>query len=138
MVCIYCGNKTGVSNSRISKKTHSIWRRRECQHCKSIFTTRENVDYASALRVKSASGHLEPFLRDKLLISLYHSLSHRKTAIRDAESLCTTIIAVLLDQSQKGLLNTIQIIKITHLTLHRFDPAAATHYEAHHGLENRG
>jgi transcriptional regulator NrdR family protein len=132
MLCIYCASTTHIINSRPSRKTLSVWRRRKCKGCRSIFTTRENIDYAGALRIKTAYEPLQPFLRDKLLISVYRSLSHRKTALLDADSLCATIIASLVSQQQKGLLNTEHIIKTTHQILLKFDRAAATHYQAHH------
>lgn len=82
-------------------------------------------------------GTLEPFARDKLLISIYRSLSHKKTAQTDAESLTATLVDSLLSKQQKGLLTSEQIIKTIYDTLVRFDKAAATHYQAHHSTDNR-
>jgi transcriptional regulator NrdR family protein len=132
MVCIYCGSKTKVGNSRSSVKTHSTWRRRECLGCHSVFTTRETVDYSGALRVRDQNGRLEPFQREKLVISLHNSLSHRKTAISDATALTDTIITRLVSLQQKGIIQIEQIKSSTLSTLKQFDQPAASHYKAHH------
>ena len=132
MVCIYCGNKTRVSNSRGSKKAHSTWRRRECLGCGSIFTTREQVDFGGAIRVRKASGRLEPFQRDKLLISLNDSLSHRKTALRDATALTDTIMHGLAKLHTNGILEVSVLLDSAYRALNRFDKAAGVYYRAHH------
>lgn len=132
MVCIYCKQKTAVTNSRSSAKRHSTWRRRECLNCHSIFTTRENVDYGGAIRVRSVSSTLQPFQRDKLLISIYSSLSHRKTSIEDAGALAESITQHLIAKASRGLIEATEIKVFTLVTLRRFDKAAATHYFAHH------
>lgn len=131
MVCIYCGSKTKVTNSRSSVAKASTWRRRECLQCLSIVTTRETADYAEALRVKTKNG-LEPFLRDKLLLSIHFSVSHRKTALTDATQLTDTIINSLLKLANNGLLETSNIRANVLKTLQRFDAVAGAHYEAHH------
>ncbi len=133
MVCIYCDSKikTSVVNSRSGNKGRLTWRRRQCKHCTSIMTTREQVDLEIALRVSGSNG-LKPFLRDQLFIDVYNSVSHRKTALADAGKLTDTIITRLLDIQAAGILNRQQIIKTTGATLQRFDPAAGVHYQARH------
>lgn len=132
MVCIYCGNKTKVSNSRSASKGLSTWRRRECLHCQSVITTREQIDLYSALRVRDTAGRLRPFLRDKLLLSLHRSLSHRKTATSDATELTDTILNKLMTKQSAGSLEVDVIIDTADQILKRFDRAAAVHYLAHH------
>ena len=132
MVCIYCEGNTKVTNSRTSVKGASTWRRRECLRCGSIVTTRENVDYEGAVRVRKKTARLEPFKRDKLLISLHNSLSHRKTALTDATQLTDTVIQKLAHLHTNGVLDTAVIIESAHAILSRFDPAAGVHYQAHH------
>lgn len=131
MVCVYCNHSTSVTNSRPSVKTNTTWRRRKCSHCGSIFTTRENIDYESILRVQK-TGRLEPFYRDKLLLSVHRSLSHRKKAYTDAGSLTDTITVSLLSQSTRGLLSLEEVTDATLSVLKRFDKAAAVHYRANH------
>ncbi len=96
MVCIYCSEKTQVTNSRASPKTRRTWRRRECTSCKSVVTTYEQIDYASALRVINKQTDLQPFSRDKLFMSLNRSLQHRETALTDASDLADTVTHRLL------------------------------------------
>lgn len=109
-----------------------VWRRRVCATCEAIFTTRETPDLLLALRVKNDNGTLEPFQRDKLLVSLYSSLDHRKTALRDASGLIETVVAKLLSQAGHGIITTEIIRKKADHVLTSFDSAAATHYRAHH------
>lgn len=132
MVCIYCSGKTGVNNSRSSTKTLSTWRRRECRSCHAIFTTREEPELESVIRVKNTSGALAPFMRDKLFISLLSSVSHRKTALADAQSLTSTVINQLIDVAKHGVIEVHAITETSLLVIKRFDPAAATYYRAHH------
>lgn len=133
MVCIYCGHETQVINSRPQKRTNQIWRRRKCQRCAAVFTTNERVDTESSLRVQN-HGVLEPFSRDKLLIDIYDSLRHRKTALRDASALTQTVWSQLQGPIDEGLLDREEIIKTTSAVLRRFDKAAASHYLAFHPL----
>lgn len=132
MVCIYCSGKTKVSNSRSSARELSTWRRRRCLECGATVTSREHLDYSSAMSVKTKNGRLSPFLRDKLFLSLSNSLSHRKTAVTDASVLTDTVIHRLLMVQQRGLLTRDHIIYESGEVLQRFDKAAATHYVAHH------
>lgn len=132
MVCIYCFGETKVNNSRPQKRGNQVWRRRQCLDCKAIFTSVETADLSSALAVKKQHKHLEPFSRDKLLISLYGSLKHRKSAIKDARGLTDTIISQLLASAQAGSLNSKDIQEVVHRTLKRFDGPAAVHYQAFH------
>jgi transcriptional regulator NrdR family protein len=132
MVCIYCGEKTAVSNSRSSIKYIQTWRRRRCTVCKAVVTSVETYDLAATIRVKNSVGSLEPFLRDKLLISLYRSLSHRKTALQDSSALTQTTITKLIVPEHRGILSNTLVRDTSLEVLDRFDKAAATHYKAHH------
>lgn len=131
MVCVYCKQKTYVVNSRHFKKINITWRRRTCKNCQAIFSTKEWVDLGSSLRVSSSSGELTEFLRDKLFISVYLSLLHRKTALTDAMGLADTIIGKILTNTNKGLVNTTEIRQITSEVLGRFDKVSSTYYLAH-------
>lgn len=135
MVCIYCGHETRVTNSRERARNPSTWRRRACEACVAQFTTIELPDYATALVVE---GHdktkLEPFDRDRLFLSLYKSLGHRKDALYGATALTETVIGRLLHkkQAEDGVLRVQNIAKTTYEVLKRFDPLAATTYKAYH------
>lgn len=131
MVCVYCKNQTQVINSRLQKRANQVWRRRKCTECASIFTTIEAVDVAQALSVHR-DGRYEAFSRDILLLSIYDSLKHRKTAPTDATALVLTIIGQLYHLVENGLLERDQIVAISTETLERFDNVAATYYKAFH------
>jgi transcriptional repressor NrdR len=132
MVCIYCGGKTQVVNSRGAAKKPSVWRRRQCLQCQAIVTTREQIDLSEALRVRNHSDRLEPFQRDKLFMSVYNSLSHRKTALEDATQLTDTIIEQLLRVQANGVLTIVDLTSETLPVIKRFDKAAAVYYQAHY------
>ncbi len=85
-----------------------------------------------AVRVKMSENTLELFSRDKLFISLYESLSHRKTALKDAGELSGTITTRLIPLIEAGILSTAVIFGCTQEVLERFDSAAAVYYRAHH------
>lgn len=132
MKCVYCGTKTSVTNSRSSLKTRSTWRRRTCTQCRAIFTTTEFADLAKSVRVKYPNNTLKPFLRDKLFISIFRSLSHRKTPLEDATALTDTILSRILAQNTTGLITNVEITEITVEVLSKFDNLSAAHYRAHH------
>src|SRR5690554_5213061 len=106
MVCIYCGNKTEVYNTRERKRSPSVWRRRRCVSCVAQFSTSEIPDYESNLVVEGLRGKLYPFSRDKLFLSLYKALGHRRDALHSATELTETTINILLKNppSPNGLL----------------------------------
>lgn len=133
MVCIYCCSETQVVNSRHQKRVNQTWRRRRCERCKAIFTTLEQADLASALRVKSAKGY-KPFSRDELFITIYDSLKHRKTALNDARGLTDTIVAKLYTHIELAMIDKQQITDMTIDVLKRFDKVAAIHYQAFHQI----
>ena len=135
MVCIYCGSTTQVKNSRTSAKYNTVWRRRACLACSSIFTTLEETDLGGSFVVKNSGGKLHPFNRDKLFIDIYESCRHRPTATEDASSLIKIITSLLLKDTQDGVISSSDIVKAASLTLKRFDSAAAVIYEAYHSKE---
>lgn len=134
MVCIHCGAETKVINSRLQKRANHVWRRRKCDTCSAVFTSQEKADYSASVAVRDAQGALQPFLRDKLLLSLHASLQHRPEAVKDASALVETVIARLLVQAQHSIINDYNIATTAYLVLARFDKAAATHYQAFHRL----
>ena len=97
-----------------------------------MFTTEESINYSGSWRVKYPNGSLQPFVRDKLLLSLHRSCQHRKTALADAQGLTDTVIKKILTQTEDGIVNSQLIIQITQVALNRFDKAASVHYAAFH------
>lgn len=82
--------------------------------------------------MRKPQASVEPFSRDKLLLSVYDSLRHRKTALEDAVGLYRTIVSKLLPQIEKAAVESTVIQEVTFSVLKRFDKAAATHYRAYH------
>ncbi len=132
MVCIYCSRKTKVVNSRSRKKSNTTWRRRECSGCRAIFTSIELFDLETSVSIKDNDDNLVPFLRDKLLFSLYDSLKHRKSAENDATHLTQTIISSIITKSQSASIEKETLLETAYSTLNRFDKAAAVHYKAYY------
>jgi transcriptional repressor NrdR len=132
MLCIYCGTDTKVTNSRAQKRLNQIWRRRNCLNCAAAITTIESVDLSKSIALEHTKGHIEPFLRDILHLSIYDSLKHRKMAAAEAGDLTATIIAELIPRAQAGLLTRAQLIQTAAAVLRRFDTVAAVHYTAYH------
>ncbi|MDB5186462.1 MAG: nrdR [Candidatus Saccharibacteria bacterium] len=131
MVCIYCGNETKVVNSRHQKRINQVWRRRKCLACQAVFTTLEAVNTEQALQVRHGKS-LQAFSRDTLLLSVYDSLRHRKTAVSDATALTETVLSALYPHIQDASIEKVVIAEITAAILERFDKIAATHYRAFH------
>ncbi len=138
MVCIYCGQSTQVSNSRHQKRVNNVWRRRLCLTCSAVFTTIEQAELATSLSVRLNNRQLEPFQRDKLLVCIYDSCKHRRTAYQDATELTKTCLSDIMQSSINGVIERNAIVTITGSVLDRFDSAAATMYHAYHPLRAIG
>jgi transcriptional repressor NrdR len=132
MVCVYCGGNTRVTNSRHQKKNNQVWRRRRCERCGALFSTQETAVYGQSWRVRRQDGRLEAFSELKLLLSLYKSCEHRKTALSDAEGLTETILSKLPALMRHGVVGSQDIAQTALIALNRFDKAASTHYQAFH------
>ena len=132
MKCIYCGGDTKVNNSRLKKRSNTIWRRRKCLQCGNVISTIESINYESTLRVKLTDGKLVVFDPDILMISVYESVKHRSNPIKDASELTRTITNKILDKSQP-VIEIEDISETTIATLKNFDTVASVHYSAFHG-----
>jgi transcriptional regulator NrdR family protein len=121
-------------NSRSQKRTNGVWRRRTCLSCGTTFTSVEAPDLAGSVTVKSYE-QLQAFQRDKLFLSVYDSLKHRKTALRDATELTDTVLHKLHPHMKDAVVFKDVITETVHVTLAHFDKAAATHYAAFHPVK---
>jgi transcriptional repressor NrdR len=131
MVCIYCGHETSVTNSRLQKRNNQVWRRRQCEACKAIFTTHEAIDLTSALLVDSR-GSAQPFLPDLLFTDVLLALKDRKDTYLAAREVTSTIIQKLLKNPQKPLFLPRTISKTTAEVLKKFDKRAHLRYVSEH------
>lgn len=131
MVCIYCGAKTSVTNSRLQRRNNQVWRRRQCPDCHAVFTTHEAIDLSQTLRVEK-EGVLEPFQPDLLFSELLHALSHRKDPYTASREVTATIISRLLSAASKPTYSSRQISWETAGVLKRFDRRAYLRFLAEH------
>jgi transcriptional regulator NrdR family protein len=134
MVCIQCGNKTSVINSRLQHRNNNVWRRRKCLSCNLIFTTLERANLESSWIVMNKSGGHAPFLEDKLLISIYLSCLHRETALTDARQLTDTVIKKLKTKTLNSRLDSKTIAQTAIVALNRFDSVSSSYYAARHSI----
>jgi transcriptional repressor NrdR len=132
MDCYICGYDTKVVNSRHQTRLNQVWRRRLCDNCKNIFTTVEKIDLERSMSVKSNTGSINPFLREKLLISINSSLGHRKNHVNEAVAITDTIINKLQNKYKDSLLDLDKIISTTKEVLKNFDTTAEVYYSAYH------
>ena len=132
MNCIYCNKNTKVINSRHQKRPNNVWRRRHCKNCKSTFTSVESPKLDTSLLFIKKNEAPEPFLRDKLLVSIYKCLLHRKTAQTDATALTDTVISKVHSNSNKVAINRDLVVNIVIDTLSKFDKPSAVQYTAYH------
>jgi len=131
VVCVYCGGKTKVTNSRLQKRSNSVWRRRQCKACKSVFTSIEALDLSSTLVVDSG-GSMRPFIADMLFTEVLLALQDRKNFYSDAREITSTVIAKLLKLPEKPVYKAETISKITADILKRFDRRAWLRYVSEH------
>jgi len=132
MVCIYCGGKTNVVNSRQSKSSFGVWRRRSCILCDASFSTIETLNERQVIAVSNnQSSELVPLSRDEIVISIFNSCRHRQNAINDASALANSVMKTLLSM-QTAQLQKSAIKQAISDILSRFDQAAYTHYQAFH------
>ncbi|MBA3758288.1 hypothetical protein H0X10_01485 [Candidatus Saccharibacteria bacterium] len=99
--------------------------------CDTIFTSTEAVDLSGSVTVRHNKA-LQPFQRDKLFMTVYDSLKHRKTALEDATALTDTIISNLYPLMPAAMLLRSDIIVVSIGVLKRFDKAAASYYQTFH------
>lgn len=129
MVCIYCGKKTKVTNSRPQARLGKTWRRRECTACHAVFTCLEQVALTDVLRAKKRSGTIEHFERDKLFLSIYRSVDHLEDPIRIARELTDTILGKLFyKKPMSPIIATTEVAAAATQTLKAFNAAASVRY----------
>lgn len=129
MVCIYCGSRTRVINSRTNVRTNRAWRRRRCVRCEATSTSREDVDLEESLRIKHSDGQMQPFMRDVLYLSVVKSLDHLPSAAVTATALCETIIRSITNEKPLDpQITTASVAQHAKSVLRRFDRTAEIKY----------
>lgn len=136
MICPFClHTKTHVYNSRPTKRTNEIWRRRECLNCKKQFSTREGVDLGNILLVEE-QGKNQQFSTLKLLSSIAASINHVDNIDEKATWLMQTIQTHLLALAAKNsqLVTPQTISEVAAATLHAYDYTSYVKYASAHKL----
>jgi len=92
MRCPKCGSRDDkVIDSRQSRDSSSIRRRRECLTCKYRFTTYEEIERSDLRVVKRDRTH-EPFDRRKLVASIAKAFEKRSTSLLTLEEMVDEIV----------------------------------------------
>ena len=131
MVCLYCHSETRVTNSRHQKRSNQVWRRRQCQACRAVFTSHEAIDLSSALLVGSGRFYT-PFISDILFTEVLLALQDRKDCYLAAREVTSTVIRELLKQLDKPQIESKQISQAAAKVLKRLDKRAYLRYVAEH------
>lgn len=134
MICINCSHgDTTVTNSRPSKKSPSVWRRRTCPQCKKTFTTYEQPSLSENKAVQLVDGGYETFNLGRLTLSISQAFSHdTHQAKYDSFPLAQTVANELSRLPES--LTVDAIAQTTYRTLRRVDELAAVQYAARHHL----
>ena len=136
MICIKCSSDTKVTNSRPHKKTPSVWRRRECKACGTVFTTSETVaDTTYQFTIKSPDDSKTDFSLPRLMLSIAPTLSHRQSAaVADESYWLAQTVAQAIQVTATDTVAARALAEETYNTLSFFDATAALQYGARHGL----
>lgn len=103
MRCPFCGHlESKVIDSRESKKSVSIRRRRECLACNRRFTTYEKIEEIPYMVVKK-DGRREPFESQKLMRGLMKACEKRPVPVRKLEEIVEEIETRLQEKPDKEI-----------------------------------
>jgi transcriptional repressor NrdR len=107
MRCPKCGSRDDkVIDSRQSRDSSSIRRRRECLSCSYRFTTYEEIERSDLRVVKRDRTH-EPFDRRKLATSIARAFEKRSTSLVTLEQVVDDIVHELETSGREVLFSAI-------------------------------
>jgi len=123
MKCPFCGEiDNKVIDSRLSKNSLEIRRRRECLDCNNRFTTYERIEDVPVMIVKK-DGRREEFNRDKVRTGLQKACEKRNVSIKVIDEFVDTLERDLKETGEKEILSGIVGEKIMN-RLHDIDDIA--------------
>jgi len=123
MKCPFCHEtENRVIDSRLSKDSNMIRRRRECSKCNRRFTTYERVEEMMPLVVKK-DGRRESYDRMKIINGLKRACEKRPVSINTIESIADRIERSLQERGEKEIPSSV-IGEATMRELHRTDEVA--------------
>ena len=123
MKCPFCHETDNrVIDSRLSKDSNMIRRRRECSKCSRRFTTYERVEEMMPLVVKK-DGRRETYERIKIINGLKRACEKRPVSINTIESIADRIELSLQERGEKEIPSSV-IGEATMRELHDTDEVA--------------
>ena len=123
MKCPFCHQtQNRVIDSRLSKDSNMIRRRRECESCSRRFTTYERVEEMMPLVVKK-DGRRETYDRLKIINGLKRACEKRPVSINTIEAIADRIERSLQERGEKEIASSV-IGETLMRELHDTDPVA--------------
>jgi transcriptional repressor NrdR len=123
MKCPFCHEtENRVIDSRLSKDSNMIRRRRECSKCSRRFTTYERVEEMMPLVVKK-DGRRETYERIKIINGLKRACEKRPVSINTIEAIADRIERNLQERGEKEIPSSV-IGEATMRELHDTDEVA--------------
>jgi transcriptional repressor NrdR len=123
MKCPFCHEtENRVIDSRLSKDSNMIRRRRECERCNRRFTTYERVEEMMPLVVKK-DGRRESYDRLKIINGLKRACEKRPVSINTIEAIADRIERSLQERGEKEIASSV-IGETLMRELHDTDPVA--------------
>ena len=106
MKCPFCGElENKVIDSRLSKDSKMIRRRRECMKCQKRFTTYERVETVLPLVVKK-DGRREPFNHEKIRSGIQKACQKRPISIDQIDDFVDSLGQLLQESGQREVQST--------------------------------
>lgn len=123
MKCPFCHETDNrVIDSRLSKDSNMIRRRRECERCSRRFTTYERVEEMMPMVVKK-DGRRESYDRLKIINGLKRACEKRPVSINTIEAITDRIERALQERGEKEIPSSL-IGETLMRELHDTDPVA--------------
>jgi transcriptional repressor NrdR len=123
MKCPFCHEtQNRVIDSRLSKDSNMIRRRRECAKCTRRFTTYERVEEMMPMVVKK-DGRRESYDRLKIINGLKRACEKRPVSINTIEAITDRIERVVQERGEKEIASSV-IGETLMRELHDTDPVA--------------
>lgn len=103
MKCPACGELNNrVVDSRLSKESNVIRRRRECLVCNRRFTTYERVEEVLPMVIKK-DGRREPFDRRKIALGVEKACEKRPISVAQREEIVNRVERALQTSGEKEI-----------------------------------
>ena len=103
MKCPFCNSsESKVVDSRSSKDSRAIRRRRECLYCHERFTTYERIEEFHPMVVKK-DGRRESFDRNKIVEGILKACEKRPVSMDEVEAFVSDIEKEIQDRGEREL-----------------------------------